>query len=135
MKSDNYEIETTSIQTGGRGTDTEQAGPTFTWIKILEGYLGNKDSQVHTRTPSPGLQCPEDKFPQFWLRKPVVIKSEEEAAGALSSSSWGIHTQTHLLRLTPSELQHWGGSLKGTSGMQGENEVSGIGRTQTIVLC
>ena len=31
-----------------------------------------------------------------------------------------------LLRLTPSELQHWGSSLKGTSGIQGETEVSGI---------
>ena len=31
-----------------------------------------------------------------------------------------------LLRLTPSELQHQGSSLKVTSGAQGEIEVSGI---------
>ena len=50
-----------------------------------------------------------------WLQKPVGIESVEEAAGALSSSCWGTHIQTHLLRLTTSELQHRGGSLKGTS--------------------
>ena len=31
-----------------------------------------------------------------------------------------------LLRLNPSELQHWGNSLKGNSGMQGGTEVSNI---------
>ena len=31
-----------------------------------------------------------------------------------------------LLRLSPFELPHWGNGLKGTSGMQGESEVSGI---------
>ena len=36
------------------------------------------------------------------------------------------HTQTHLLRLTPSGLSHWGRSLRGNSGMQDEAEVSGI---------
>ena len=36
------------------------------------------------------------------------------------------HTQAHLLRFTLSELQHQGSSLKGTSGIQGETEVSGI---------
>ena len=33
---------------------------------------------------------------------------------------------TDLLRLTPSELQHHGSSLKGTGGIQGETEVSNI---------
>ena len=37
-----------------------------------------------------------------------------------------MHTGTHLLGLTPSELQHWGSSLKGTSGTQGGTEVTGI---------
>ena len=55
----------------------------------------------------------------------------EEAAGALSSSSWGTHTRTHLLRLARSELQHQGGSLKGTSGTQGETEVSGTGASRS----
>ena len=32
---------------------------------------------------------------------------------------------TNLIRLTPSGLQHWDSSLKGTSGRQGGMEVSG----------
>ena len=44
-KSDNYSIkEVTSIQTGRRGTDREQADPTPTGIKIMEGYLGSEES-------------------------------------------------------------------------------------------
>ena len=31
-----------------------------------------------------------------------------------------------LLRLTPSELHHWGSSLKGTRGIQVETEESGV---------
>ena len=61
------------------------------------------------------------------MRKPEGIELVEEATGALSSSSWGTHTGIHLFRLTPSELQHQGGSLKVTSGVQEETEVSGIG--------
>ena len=41
----------------------EQAGPTPAWIKIWEGYLGSEESQPHTRPPSPGFQCQEDKPP------------------------------------------------------------------------
>ena len=66
----------------------------------------------------------------FWLRKPADIESVQKAAGALSNSSWGTDTQTHLLRLAPSELQHWRSRLKGTSGIQGETEVSGIGASR-----
>ena len=62
----------------------------------------------------------------FWLQKPAGIELVEEAAGTLSSSSWGTYTRIHLFRLIPSELQHQGGSLKGTSSIQGEIEVSGI---------
>ena len=68
----------------------------------------------------------------FWLWKPAGIELVEEAAGAISSSSWGTHTRTHLLRLAPSQLQHWGGSLKETSGIQGETEVSGIGESRGL---
>ena len=88
------------------------AGSIPMWIKIWEGYLGSKEPQTHTRCPSPGLQCQEDKSPQLLA---VVIQSVEEAAGAPGSSSWGTHTWTHLLRLTHYELQHWGDNLKGTS--------------------
>ena len=31
--------------------------------KNQEGYLRSKESQVHTRTPSPGFQCRENKSP------------------------------------------------------------------------
>ena len=86
------------------------------WIKIWEGYLGSEESQTNTRPQSPGFQCQEDKSPNFWLQKPVGIESVEEAAGALSSSSWETHTWTYLLRLAPSELQHQGGSLQGSRG-------------------
>ena len=37
-----------------------------------------------------------------------------------------LNPHTNILRLTPSELQHWGSSLKGTSGIQGGTEVSDI---------
>ena len=50
----------------------------------------------------------------------------KETAGTPSSSSQRTHTQTHLLRLTDSELQHEGSSLKGTSGTHRETEASGI---------
>ena len=46
------------------------------------------------------------------------------------SSKWSLlktpQTDSHLLGLTPSEFQHRGSSLKGTSGIEGETEVSGI---------
>ena len=37
-----------------------------------------------------------------------------------------INWHQQLLRLTPSGLQHQGGGLRGTSGVQGEAEMSGI---------
>ena len=63
-KCDNYGIkETTSVQTGRRDRDTEQAGPhiDMRWLKIWEAYLGSEQSQPHTRPPSQGFQCQEDK--------------------------------------------------------------------------
>ena len=36
--------------------------PHVWWIKIQKGYLGSEKTQPHTRTPSLGFQCPEDKF-------------------------------------------------------------------------
>ena len=60
----------------------------------------------------------------FWLQKPVGIESVEETAGFLSIPNKDMHTD--LLRLTPCDLQQWDSSLKGTSGMEGETEVSGI---------
>ena len=90
-----------------RGIDMEQDGPTPTRIKIQEGYLGNEESQPHTRPPSPGFQYQEDKSPQLLGHQVVPLKDP-----------------TH--GLTPSELQIRGSSFKGTSGIEGETEVSGI---------
>ena len=73
-------------------------------------------------------KCQEDKSPQ--LLNQQGLSCWRRLLEPLSNSSWGTHTQTHLLRLTPSELQHWGGILKGTSGIQGETEVSGIGSSR-----
>ena len=84
------------------------------------------------RNPRPTSGCPAQDSsvrkisPHNWLQKPAGTESVEEAVGALSSYSWGTHTRTHLFRLIPSELQHQGGSLKGTSGIQGGTEVFGI---------
>ena len=56
------------------------------WIKIWEGYLGNKESQPHTRTPSQGSSARKISPHNFWLQKPVGIESLEETSGAPSSS-------------------------------------------------
>ena len=95
--------------------------------KIREGYLGSEKSQTNIRLLSSARKISPYNF---WLRKPADIESVQKAAGALSNSSWGTDTQTHLLRLAPSELQHWRSRLKGTSGIQGETEVSGIGMSR-----
>ena len=87
------------------------AGSIPMWIKIWEGYLGSKEPQTHTRCPSPGLQCQEDKSPQLLA---VVIQSVEEAAGALSNSSWGAHTRSQPIQTCSLWVQNWDGSLKGT---------------------
>ena len=103
------------------------AGPKPTWIKIREGYLQSKESQTHTRPPGQDSSARKISLYNFWLQKPEGIESVEEAAGAPSSSSERTHTWTHLLRFAPSELQHQGGSLKGTSGIQGETECLTLG--------
>ena len=54
------------------------------------------------------------------------IELVEENARALNCSVERTHTWIHLLKVTPSKLQYWGSSLKGTSDIQGETEVSGI---------
>ena len=117
-KSDNYGIEeTTSIQTGRRGKDAER-GWAHTHVDKNPG--GMSQEQVPQPTPGPPAQDSSARkmIPSnFWMQKPVWMEKVEEAAGALSSSSWGTHTCTHLLRLTSPELQHRGGSLKSTSGI------------------
>ena len=89
------------------------------WIKIQEGYLKSEESQPHTRPPSPGFQCQEDKSPEILAAK----KSRDLVGGRNFQSPKQFHLKNphmNLLRLTPSELQHWGSSLKGTNGIQGE---------------
>ena len=95
--------------------------------KIWNRYLRSEESQPHTRHPSPGFQCQEDKSPQLLATKTnPEIESMEETSGAPSSSSYRTHTWTHLLRLTPSKLQCGGSILEGTSGILGETEGSDI---------
>ena len=56
--------EGTFIQTSRTGWDTEQAVPyPYVVDKNQEGYLRSKESKPHTRPPSPGFQCQEDKSP------------------------------------------------------------------------
>ena len=56
--------EVTFIQMGGRGGDAEiQNRQSHTRVvdKNQEGYLRSKGYQPHTRLPSQGFQCQEDK--------------------------------------------------------------------------
>ena len=119
-------------------------GGAQTWNGLVQHPRGQKfgrdTSRMRSPRSTPGFQCLEYKSPQlpaqdssardisphFWLQKPAGTELVEETTGAPSSSSMRTHTQTHLLRLIPSELQHQGSSLKGTSDRQGETEVSGI---------
>ena len=85
----------------------------------------NEESQPDTRLPSVGFQCQKCKFPQLWLQNPEGIELVEETAGSPSSTLKEL-TGTHLFRFSPSELQHYGSSLKGTRSILGETEVPGI---------
>ena len=87
-KSDNYGIkETTSIQTGRRGTNAERAGPTPTWTKTRVGYLRSKEYQTHTRPPAQDSSSRKVSPHNFWLQKPVGIELVEETSRAPSNSS------------------------------------------------
>ena len=96
----------------------EHAGPTPTWIKIQGEYLGSEESQTQASTPAQDSSTREISPYNCWLQKLAGIELDEEATGALSNSSWRTPKWTHLLRLTPSEFRHWGGSLNGTSGIR-----------------
>ena len=52
--------------------------------KNQEGYLGSKGSQPHTRPPTPGFQCQEDKSPSL-----LIVKS---------SGVWGGRRNCRILR-------------------------------------
>ena len=140
----NHQLGTSEIKLNGSLTTTELnkphpsrlVGGTQTWNGLAPTHVDKNSGGMDilgakSPRPTPGPPAQDSRARKisphnFWLQSPLGIESVEEAAGALSSSSWGSHTQTHLLRLMPSEIQHWGGSLKGTSGTQGETEVSGI---------
>ena len=57
------------------------------WIKIQEGWLGNEESQPHTRPPVQGSSARKIRSHTFWLQKPAAIESMEETSGVPSSSS------------------------------------------------
>ena len=44
------------------------------WIKVWEEYLGSKGTQPHTRPPSPGYQCQEEKPPELLAVKTSGIE-------------------------------------------------------------
>ena len=96
------------------------------WIKVWERHLRSEEFQPNTRPPAQRSSARKISPHNFWLQKPVGIESVEETSGAPSSFFYRAHSWTHLLRLPPSELQHQGSSLKSTSGIQQETEVSGI---------
>ena len=90
MESDNYGIkEITSIQTGRRGTDVEQAGLS----RICGGQKFRRDiSGSRSPSPTPGLPAQGSSARKisphnFWLQKSVRIESVEENSGVSSSSS------------------------------------------------
>ena len=96
------------------------------WIKIQEGYRGSEESQPHTRPPSPGSQCQEEKSPNFWLQKPAGTEAVDDR-NFWSPKQFPLkNPHTDLLRLMPSELQWWGSKWKGIRDVQGGTEVSGI---------
>ena len=89
MEYDNYVIkETTTVPAGRRAADAKRAGPTsIMWIKIWEAYLRSEECHTHTRHPSPGFQGQEISPHNFWLQKPVGIKSVEETSEVSNTSS------------------------------------------------
>ena len=99
----------------------EWAGSTTIWIKLWEGISG-----LRSPRPTPGAQTRKIRPENFWLQKSEGIELVKEATGALTVPLWRRHIRTHLLRLTPYELQHQGVSMKDITGIQGENVVSGI---------
>ena len=129
-KSDTTELKKPhpSRLVGGAETWRHWAGWSHThvwWINIREGYLENEESQPHNRPPAQGSSVGKINpispsgtktsgdwvgRRNFWSPKQCLLKGLFE----------------DLLRFTPSELQHWGSSLKGTSGIQGGAGVSGI---------
>ena len=69
-------------------------------------------------SPAQGSSVRKISPHNFWLQKPLRVVS---GRNFWSPTQFLLtHTQTHLLRPTPSELQHWGSSLKGTSGTHRE---------------
>ena len=117
-----------SIQTIRKGTDSQVAGPTNPcgrW-KFRRDITGVKSPNPTRGPPAQDSSARKVSPHNFWLQKPRGFDSVEETSGAPSSSSWRSHARPHLLRFTPSELQHLGSSLKGTSVIQRETEVFSI---------
>ena len=106
--------ETISIQTirGAETWDRLVPDP-----RMVDKNLGGRAWEQGVSARHQGSSARKISSLNFRLQKPARIESVEEADGAISSYSWGTHTQTHLLRLTPSKFQHQGDSFKGTGGI------------------
>ena len=82
-KSDDYGIkETTSIQTGRRGTDTERVDPTPTMVDKSSGGIswGHRAPHPHW-APSLDSRARKISPHNFWLQRPVRIELVGEATG------------------------------------------------------
>ena len=80
------------------------------WIQIWEGYLRSEESQPHTRPLAHSSRARKISPHNFWLQKPVGMNRCKKL---LDPKQFPLKNPcTDLFRLTRSELQHWGSSLK-----------------------
>ena len=97
-KSDNYRVkETTSIETGRRGADTEWAdlSPMCGGWKFGRVISGESRPRPTPGPPAQGSSARKISPLNFWLQKPVDIELVKETTGAPSSSSLKTHTQNY----------------------------------------
>ena len=106
---------------------------THVWRKKLGGISQMQRSPWQPKGPSPtsspavqGLGVRNGSSHNFWLQKSRGIMAEWEG-GFCSPRLFHLkNPSTDLHRLNPSELQHWGSSLKGTRDIWEGTELSGI---------
>ena len=107
----------------------------------LEGISWEQGVSAPHQAPSTGFQCQEGKSPKllaantsgnrvrgrnFWSPKQFLLKNPHMDSPTQTHSLWAPAPGRWL-------EEHQGGGLRGTSGMQGEAEVSDIRRAEAIV--
>ena len=100
-------------------------------LKTWENHKGSK-SKAASYIPGRSLPC-YGRLHNWTLHNTYCIRlcyqdTDSKQLHLIETSKQFLLKKPHmdLLRLTSSEGQHWGSSLKGTSGIQGETEVSSI---------